>query len=334
MQEALISPVMKTKKKLLRPTADCPPGTKSKKLSRKKRLQNLQRQVYDLEGVLMRTKRTGTTLLPWEEIALAFKEDTLDQVRDNRSLKRQLQRQEYIYHVLHSWVLNMLPPPRTLHSHAETWRHSYLVQGDDDIRRTAQMWIVQHALYNTDRVMSCSTFPDSAETLVEIDVTVDDDEGLFQVRGVVQYTLPLPLDAASNLYWIAENTFSQYRRATPPISIMQNEQLQHDWLRYNRQVVSSPLARQRIHNYSLHGQFRTPDRTTVVWRTIIRDEAFPEEDGRVWTLDSHLWYVRLVEFPVTIPMGVGLSRSLVGPMPRGFGRFTPLGTLKLSEVEW
>ncbi|ETV74082.1 hypothetical protein, variant [Aphanomyces astaci] len=294
MQDALISPITKPTKKPPPPsTAKPPQRIKAKKLSRKKRLQNLERQVYDLEGVLTRAQRSRTTLLPWEEIALAFKEDTLNQVRDHRSLKRQLQRQEHVNLVLQTWVTAMLlpPPQRTLNPHADTWRHSHLIQGDDDIRRTAQLWIMQHSYHNTDRAMSRHSFPDSMESLVEVNVAVDDDGGggLFRVDCMVQYTVDLPLQEASDVYWLAENSFTSYRQDAPTF-FEDRHAVQHAALRYDRQVMSVHMAKQNIRSHSLHGQFRTPSRTTVVCRTILHDEAFPEEDAAAWVLDAHLWY--------------------------------------------
>ncbi len=80
-----------------------------KRTSQKVQVQTLQLRVWEMEYFLAKSKRCTIASLPWEEVALAFKDDMLEHVRENRSLKRQSMMQRKMYASLHAWVLSMDP---------------------------------------------------------------------------------------------------------------------------------------------------------------------------------------------------------------------------------
>ncbi|KDO19102.1 hypothetical protein SPRG_21484 [Saprolegnia parasitica CBS 223.65] len=94
---AAATPVTTKKRKLheqhspldrIKPSQD--PRLAHIKSKRTKQLQSLLHHVYDLETEVARLKRGHLAMLPWEDVVIALKDDTLEQVRENRSLKRQV----------------------------------------------------------------------------------------------------------------------------------------------------------------------------------------------------------------------------------------------------
>ncbi|KAF0690135.1 Aste57867_18460 [Aphanomyces stellatus] len=257
----------------------------AKKLTRKTRLQALQRRVYEMEGVLLKTKRTHTTLLPWEEIAQALKDDTLDQVKDNRCLKQQIEAQKQMNKLLSAWIHSMYPQQRYPSSSEETWRHSQLLKGDDACRRVAQSWIIQQAYHNTGRALGHLAFPDSLETSIDVDVTFDPAEDLFCVNSMAQVVLPYSKEHVVQAYWVAENMFTLYRYQSSPLSEAQlRAMIAQDM------VYVCAESRDQVRCHALHGRVdETADRTTIVGRTILHDEAFPWGDATAWILDVKQW---------------------------------------------
>ncbi|RHY08354.1 hypothetical protein DYB28_000276 [Aphanomyces astaci] len=260
---------------------------RSKKGSQKQKLLFLQRRVYDLEGVLDKAKRNFSTLLPWEEVAKALQDDTLDQVRDNRSLKRQVEVQSCMYQVLHAWVVSMRPPEKLLDAHVDTWRHSHLLSGDAETRRMAQSWIVQHAFFNRDRSMARMYFPDdTADPVMEAEVDVTDDLQ-FNIMAMSQCVVPYSLDEVSEAAWIADNHFPTHRHLPrlPPADDLRR--LTQGDVRYGcDDEVIVPIRKQ-----CLHGKFHEPDRTTIVFRTILHDDDAPAPAPDQWIVDMQEWTV-------------------------------------------
>ncbi|KAF0690133.1 Aste57867_18458 [Aphanomyces stellatus] len=279
-------------------------STPRKKLSRKKQLQILQRRVYDMEGLLAKAKRNFTTLLPWEEIAQALKDDTIEQVMDNRSLKQQVETQKRMVEILHSWVQSMSPLQRTPNPFEETWRNSHLLKGDDASRRVAQTWIVQQAYHNTQRALAPVSFPDSMETFIDVVACPQDDQ--FELCCMAQTVVPFAFDHVSEIFWVVENTFTTKTDLRVP-TIEDIHRLTSEDVRYGHEKEdihgrtfpratplphdSPPVGPQTIRKNALHGQIRERDRTTVICRTILHDEASPLEHSGDWAVDIKQWTV-------------------------------------------
>ncbi|KAF0690131.1 Aste57867_18456 [Aphanomyces stellatus] len=260
---------------------------KRKKISRKKQLMTLQRRAYDMEGVLAKTRRQVTSLLPWDEVTQALKDDIVEQAMNNRCLQRQVDAQRRMSEVLYAWVQSMSPSERTPSAVEETWRHSYMPKADIDTRSMAQSWIVQQSYYNAGRAMAAASFPDSLETRIEVDVAIDAIEDLFHVTIVSQVVVPYSLEDTTEGYWVADNTFPSLVALDELPAADALRRMAEGDVRYD---VNSESPTIRLN--SLHGYVREPDRTTFVFRAILVDEAFPTVAGLpAWTVDTKTWTV-------------------------------------------
>ncbi|CAK4072900.1 unnamed protein product [Aphanomyces euteiches] len=267
-----------------------PREKKKKKVSKKKQMQVLQQRIYNLENCLSNRKRYTTTLMPWEEVAKALKEDTLEQVRANRTLKREVEMQKELYAALTAWISRMTPSRKTPSVYEETWQHSHLLKGNDYSRRTAQNWIVQQSYHNTQRAMAHLPFPDSTETYIDVQMLMNEDGNAFQIHCFSQHVVSFTLEQVSSAFWVAENSFTEYRRSRALPTFEQLGSYSQGDLRYDCEDQPN-TATQKMRNNCLHGRIRDEDRTTVVCRTIITDEAFPMLDSSVWTMDIKQWTV-------------------------------------------
>ncbi|KAF0690132.1 Aste57867_18457 [Aphanomyces stellatus] len=256
----------------------------------KSQLHGMRQRVYDLEGMLSKAKLQCRSMLPWEEVARAFKDDTLEQVMDNRCLRRQVETQRRRLEVLQGWIQSMDPFQRTPNAWAETWRHSHMLKGDTEIRQAAQTWMVQQAFHNTQRALADVFFPDIMENHIDVDVTVD-DAGLFRINAATHCVLPYALEHVSDAFWVAESRFSSsYADYRKPPTRDEVQQLVQEKLRYTHEQESAP-GTVCIRKNALRGQVREANRTTFVFRTLLHDEACPITDSRDWIADTKEWTV-------------------------------------------
>ncbi|EQC38234.1 hypothetical protein SDRG_04661 [Saprolegnia diclina VS20] len=258
------------------------------KSKRVKELECLRRQVYILQGHIEKLKRCHSTQLSWEDVAQALKDDTLDQVRDNRSLKKKLAHNKRLGVFLKTWM-EATPPPAL--QHIETWRHSQLVCGDDASRALGYEWIARQSYYNTTAVMAHIAFPvhETDDDFVRVAVDIDDDARFF-VQVAAQQVVPYDLAAVHNAFWVAEKTFAAAFRdrctQLTDLSAPTNDIL------YVRENLGTPT--QRIFNKSLQARFQSPASVTFVLRSILRDDMFPDDDADdtdPWSFNTKFWMV-------------------------------------------
>ncbi|OQR86912.1 hypothetical protein ACHHYP_09796 [Achlya hypogyna] len=274
-----------TRDAALKPCFENPPPMPHVKCKRLRELYLLSRHIYELEGKLRRLQGRRTTLLPWKDVSRALAEDTLRNVRDNRSLKVDLDSNRRLCAYLRTWLNGLAPIPRSPRSTGDGWQHSQLIAGDPAARRTAYEWIARQAYYNTDAAMAQLTFPiDGPDDVVAVDVNWID--GLLHVNVMTQRILPYSLAAVSASLWVADKTFVQF--AQKRSDFRQELQVVSDDMEYVQEEMGP--GTKRIFDNVLYGRFYEPNRTVIVMRSILKDEAFPI-DEHMWTIDTKQWMV-------------------------------------------
>ncbi|EQC38242.1 hypothetical protein, variant [Saprolegnia diclina VS20] len=252
---------------------------KSKRL---REIEYLKKHIYDLQARVRKTKRVRVTLLPWEEVAKALADDTLDKVRENRSLKRELTHNKRLARLLQDWILSQ--SPQTPNIHLESWRHSHIFQGDEATRKVGYEWLVAQLYHNTERALMPLAFPHGNEYYLETDIAFDGP--IISLTQQMQVVLPYSLDDVSRAVWIAAQTFIHYIQRKPdPLAKL---------LQVNRDVEyvqedMGPSAK-RIDSKLLYGRFHEPNRTAIVTRAVRTDDAYPI-DPSTWTTDMKQWFV-------------------------------------------
>ncbi|KDO24061.1 hypothetical protein SPRG_10848 [Saprolegnia parasitica CBS 223.65] len=290
---AAATPVTTKKRKLheqhspldrIKPSQD--PRLAHIKSKRTKQLQSLLHHVYDLETEVARLKRGHLAMLPWEDVVIALKDDTLEQVRENRSLKRQVDAYAHLSTVLQSWIQSLHPPTRLPSQIEETWRHGQLMAGDAACRRIGSSWILQQVYHNTMRAMAHIAYPHTLTSSMDVHVRWDESQH-FCMTATAQDVFEYPLEVVTNALERTERSFVKaYRRqgaiedlfvpsdASDVQLVQEDSSSQHHKTRYN--VV--------------RGQFCEPNRTVVALRTVLKDELFPLERN-TWVLNTKQWWV-------------------------------------------
>ncbi|KAF0690134.1 Aste57867_18459 [Aphanomyces stellatus] len=251
----------------------------------KRELMALQRKTHALEMVVARMRRHRSTLLPWDEVLQALKDDLVDQVQANRCLLREAKGQRMRLDILQAWVQS-LAIERAPNAFETTWRHSHMPDGDADTRVVAQTWLAQQAFHNTPHALACR--PDFMHPYTHVQVTSSPhDDDVLWINVTTQHVLPYSMRQVSDAYWIAEITFAQWRHLKGPASWPPS--LREMDLHYTHEETS-PTG-QSIWSHSLHGRARAPSQTTIISRTIVRDEAFPLPSRSSWIVDATAWAV-------------------------------------------
>ncbi|KDO24057.1 hypothetical protein SPRG_10844 [Saprolegnia parasitica CBS 223.65] len=243
------------------------------KSKRVKELECLRRQVYILQGHIEKLKRCHSTQLSWEDVAHALKDDTLDQVRDNRSLKMQLAHNKRLGVFLKAWM-EATPPPALQPPQLETWRHSQLVCGDDTARAIGYEWIARQAYHNTTAAMAQIAFPaNDTDDFVDVAVDLDDEDRL---------------DAVHDAFWVAEKSFAAaFRDKSTQLTDLSAPTKD---ILYVRENLGTPT--QRIFNKSLQARFQSPGSVTFVLRSILRDDMFLDDNADdAWAFNTKFWMV-------------------------------------------
>ncbi|OQR86891.1 hypothetical protein ACHHYP_09785 [Achlya hypogyna] len=264
------------------------PGLAHIKSKRVKELECLRHQVYVLQSHIERLKRCQSTQLSWEDVAQALKDDTLDQVRDNRSLKKKLGHNQRMGQFLKLWMTTMAPPTRPLSLSEESWRHSHLVAGDDASRQLGYEWIARQSFHNTTAAMAHVSFPDDgAGDFVRVHVQVSDDYR-FVVQVAAQQVVAADLDAVNAAFWAAERSFAAaFRDRCTQLTDLSVPTEDIMYLRENLGTAS-----QRMVNKTIQARFRTPTSTTFVLRSILKDDMFPlDDDDDAWSFNTKEWMV-------------------------------------------
>ncbi|CAK4419542.1 unnamed protein product [Aphanomyces euteiches] len=193
--------------------------------------------------------------------------------------------QERMYNILHAWIESMQPPQKMPSAFEENWRHSQLMKGDDETRLLAQKWIIQQAYHSTERAFAPIAFPETMEPFIQVDVGANEQDEFFFINTMTHCVLPYALE--------------HYHRDGILPTTNELKAILSETLCYGREVDLSVL-RVNITKNSLRGQIRDHDRTTIIFRTIVHDEAFPLEDNNST--------VNLKEWMVADRLGPSLTR--------------------------
>ncbi|EQC38240.1 hypothetical protein SDRG_04667 [Saprolegnia diclina VS20] len=257
------------------------------KSKRVKELAYLKKRIYELEQDLVRAQRCHSTVLPWEEVAKALADDTLDKVRENRTLKSTVEYNRHKYAFLREWVHGMTPPKRhVISTFQDSWRHSHIFDGDASMRQAGYEWLTTHVYHNTSREMArAAPFPEADVDFVHADITCNDN--VMHVAVTSQLLVPYPLEAAVQALWVADRTLLGFvsegtieERA--PIA---------DHIIYHREEMGPASGHIRVAGNMLYGKFiASPDRVVLVKRSVLKDDAHPL-DSDVWTCDVKQWIV-------------------------------------------
>ncbi|CAK4102723.1 unnamed protein product [Aphanomyces euteiches] len=207
--------------------------------------------------------------------------------------------QERMYNILHAWIESMQPPQKMPSAFEENWRHSQLMKGDDETRLLAQKWIIQQAHHSTERAFAPIAFPETMEPFIQVDVGANEQDEFFFINTMTHCVLPYALEHVSDALWVTERRFLKYHRDGILPTTNELKAILSETLCYGREVDLSVL-RVNITKNSLRGQIRDHDRTTIIFRTIVHDEAFPLEDNNST--------VNLKEWMVADRLGPSLTR--------------------------
>ncbi|OQS02641.1 uridine kinase [Thraustotheca clavata] len=256
------------------------------KSKRVKELEYLRRQVYILQGHIEKIRRCQSTLLSWEDVAHALKDDTLDQVRDNRSLKKKLHQNKCVGRFLKHWMYSTTPcrPPSITE---EYWRYSLLVAGDEAARQIGYEWIARQAYHNTQAAMTHVSFDNNQTDYVQVQVNISGENHFF-VQVLAQQFVDFDLDAVHDAFWIAEKSFAaSFRKKSTDLK---------DLSLPNKDIVylceNLGTSTQRIFNKTIQARFREADSSTFILRSILKDEMFPDDNIEdAWSFNTKFWMV-------------------------------------------
>ncbi|RHY19776.1 hypothetical protein DYB25_006040 [Aphanomyces astaci] len=253
------------------------------KTKRLKDLGYMTHLISDLQRHLVQLKRRQTSQLSWEDVTQALKDDTVDRVRDNRSLKQEVELNSQICTYLQTWLAHM-----SANYVEEHWRHSALFKGDEHVRHVGLSWITRQAYHNTDRVLSAIPFPSalSADYADYVDVRTSSVNGmLILIQVATQRILPYSLEDVSEAYWHAEKSFGEYVLRHEFVHPRLMASINGD-IDYTHEEVGNHI--QRISDKVLMGRFCDDHRAICVLRSVMNDEMYPLE-ANTWTTDTRQW---------------------------------------------
>ncbi|ETV96721.1 hypothetical protein H310_10038 [Aphanomyces invadans] len=148
----------------------------------------------------MATTAQSTSILSWEDIALALHEGETAAVERNGQLRHHVQRAHVVLEDLKAWVFTRIPT----YPISSTWRNVGLVKRPDT-RQIGVDWITKQLAYNSTRAFQQYGFPppDSSETVDDY-VYFYDGDGLVAVQRI-QYVVNQPFEAFCKL--VTSDTF-------------------------------------------------------------------------------------------------------------------------------
>ncbi|KDO24072.1 hypothetical protein SPRG_10859 [Saprolegnia parasitica CBS 223.65] len=257
------------------------------KCKRVQELQYLHRHIEELEETLRRCQRPYTPMmLPWKEVSAGLAHDTLVHIRDNRCLKKEVESKKKMIAYLKAWMQSVNVATHSPSPFVETWRHSELLAGDEAFRKQAYSWIMQQVYHNTDRALSTLHFPDAAAgDFIDVHV-VPDEHHRLEIHVMSQRLLPYALPMASEGAWIADKTFYEFNRDGD--TFREELDLVNRDLEYVKEDIG-PVQKMIVDN-ALYSRFEEENRTVMVLRSILNDEAYPL-DATTWTVDIKQWMV-------------------------------------------
>ncbi|EQC25660.1 hypothetical protein SDRG_16481 [Saprolegnia diclina VS20] len=251
-------------------------------------LHQLKRYIHELEATVVRIKRQKTSVLPWEDVAKALADDTLDRVQCNMRLRGECDYNRRVCQFLKDWVDSMVPPPLTPGLTKDTWRHATIFAGDVATRQVGYTWLTRQVYANTDRALARLTFPEDAPDALHVDVDHRDVDDTIHIEIHQQTIWPFAYDDVVAACAIANKTFVQTVQARS--DCVEALTPVDDDITYVQEEMGHP-DRQAIFGNVLYGTFAANARRAImVKRSIIKDEAHPIASS-VWTLDSKGWLV-------------------------------------------
>ncbi|KAF0689676.1 Aste57867_18913 [Aphanomyces stellatus] len=144
-----------------------------------------------------------STLLPWEQVVRALRDESELATKDNVDLQRLCKTQGIVLLVLKQWVASFVVHMRTPRGTMKTWRHVTLgvhpasrVRGCD--------WITLQMLHHVDRVFQQCHFPPLTSTDVVDDfvigTTEEDDDDTVQYMWRDQREVPYAMEVVRELF--------------------------------------------------------------------------------------------------------------------------------------
>ncbi|KAH9106501.1 hypothetical protein LEN26_014545 [Aphanomyces euteiches] len=201
--------------------------------------------------------QSNSSVLSWQDIALALQESEEQSVERNTILKRRVQRSRAVLNGLKTWIFTRL----TAYPSSSVWRNVVLMQSPES-RQIGMDWITKQLLYNADTTFQKYGFPapNSPEDVDDYLYFYDGD-GLVAVQRN-QYIVNSSLDEfyariTSDQLMGSENLNKNDRHCNP--DILQRVYDSKDGIRTN--FIS------RIH--------KEPDRISFVGQHVNDDEKFP-----------------------------------------------------------
>ncbi|KAF0690296.1 Aste57867_18322 [Aphanomyces stellatus] len=265
------------------------------KTKRVKELEFYKRYIYTLQAQVSQNQRRRTSLLPWEEVARALQDDTLDRVRDNRRLQQNIEANRRLCALVKPWIQRLtLEQPRLerpLNAFDACWRQAHLFAGDERTRTTGTEWLIRHMYHNMERALHDVPFPSSTSRDPFIDVRVADVPADYSTSGMElqatqQFVMPFSLEQVADGIWAANRTFAQYylkkdfeRNYHGQLSGAENE------MEYAQEEIGTP--EQSITMNWIQGRFHEADRTSIVVKTIA-DDMFPLQEN-AWSMSLQHW---------------------------------------------
>ncbi|KAF0690136.1 Aste57867_18461 [Aphanomyces stellatus] len=258
------------------------------KTKRVKELEFFKRHIYDLQGEILQLKRRRTSFLPWEEIAQALKDDTLEKVRDNRSLKKEVEYNKRMCDALQTWIGTM-KVPSTSSVLDESWRQSRVCGGDDATRRLGLTWLVQHMHRQTDTTFEPLDFPidlggdesEEDDPFVDVDV-LETDTDVLETRVLHQFNVNFSLDDVSLALLSVDKTHEDEDKDAVLLTDVAD-----DIAYFRRKVGPSPAH--PIRQCVVRGRFCETDRTVLCLKSVL-DDMHPLDD-KCWTMHTSTWIV-------------------------------------------
>ncbi|KDO24074.1 hypothetical protein SPRG_10861 [Saprolegnia parasitica CBS 223.65] len=247
-------------------------------------LQRLREQVRALEVELRRIKRAHIMILSWEDVAGAMANDTLAQVRTNRSLKKECAYHARLARFLHEWMLTMAPPQPL--SPQSSWRDACLIQGDASARQAAYEWVLQQLWCSTDSAMArVSERLAYVNSTFDVAIDVNLDDGPLSIQVVTQSLLPCSLADVARAFWHADLTFVAHALSRDFTQLDQGQERNIVYLHDSIGPEDDTIG-----DNTLYGRFDEPGRSVIVMRSITSDAAYPNT-GDVWSVDTKQWMV-------------------------------------------
>ncbi|KDO17338.1 hypothetical protein SPRG_17217 [Saprolegnia parasitica CBS 223.65] len=172
---------------------------------RSKQIAFLRRYLDVLQKRVTHLQWCHSTLLSWEDVSKALAEDTLDRVRENRALMREVATSESLRTLLAAWV-SAHASPRTRTPGHDPWTTARLFNGAPDARKVGLEWILQQSYHSTSSALAhVSAALHGDDDAVRVTMTFDGAEMSLTVTA--QWVEPYPISHVADAAWRASRSF-------------------------------------------------------------------------------------------------------------------------------